>query len=168
MPRTCTIARALEVVGERWALLVVREVSLGVRRFADIQAATGAPPAVLADRLRSLVAADVLRTRPYREPGARSRQEYVLTSRGRELQPVLAALRDWGDRHLAGEDGPPVVVRHRACRSPVHAVLLCESGHRVDDLRDLQAEPVRIGVDPAAVHVGGGSTPADDGPAVPR
>ena len=68
MTRTCSIARSLEVVGERWSLLVVREVSLGVRRFGEIRAATGAPPAVLADRLRTLVALGVLETRPYREP----------------------------------------------------------------------------------------------------
>ncbi|MCU1601599.1 MAG: transcriptional regulator, HxlR family [Frankiales bacterium] len=140
MARTCSIARALALVGERWALLVVREVSLGVRRFAEIQVATGAPPAVLSARLRDLVAAGVLETRPYQEPGSRAREEYVLTPVGRSLQPVLTALKDWGDAHLCDERGIPVVTRHVDCGAPVHAELVCESGHRVG-ARELRAEP---------------------------
>ena len=139
MARTCSIARSLAVVGERWALLVVREVSLGNRRFAAIQAATGAPPAVLSSRLRDLVDAGVLETRPYQEPGSRVRQEYRLTQAGRDLQPVLTALMDWGDRHLADERGAPVVTRHLDCGGEVHAVLQCEHGHDVG-LRELRAE----------------------------
>jgi len=143
MTRTCSIARSLEVVGERWSLLVVREVSLGVRRFGDIRAATGAPPAVLADRLRTLVALGVLETRPYREPGARTRSEYRLTDAGRELFPVLSALRDWGDRHLAEDAGPPVVLRHRDCGAEVHVRMLCDQGHEVRGRGDTARE-VRI------------------------
>ena len=139
MARTCSIARSLAVVGERWALLVVREVSLGVRRFSDIQAATGAPPAVLSSRLRDLVDAGVLETQPYQEPGSRVRHEYRLTEVGRDLQPVLAALKDWGDTHLADERGAPVVTRHLDCGGAVHAVLQCEHGHEVG-LRELRAE----------------------------
>ena len=137
--RTCSIARTLAVVGERWALLVVREVSLGVRRFGDIQAATGAPPAVLSARLKDLVEAGVLETRPYQEPGARSRLEYRLTDSGRELQPVLTALKDWGDKHLVDERGVPVITRHLDCGAPVRAVLVCDKGHEVAG-RELRAE----------------------------
>ena len=125
-------------MGERWALLVVREVALGVRRFADIQEATGAPPSVLTDRLRALVQAGVLQTRPYREVGARERLEYVLTAAGRDLQPVLTALMDWGDAHLTDEHGAPVITRHEGCDAPVHAVLQCEKGHKVG-IRELRA-----------------------------
>lgn len=139
--RTCSIARTLSVVGERWALLVVREVALGVRRFADIQRATGAPPAVLADRLRSLVEADVLETRPYQEPGCRVRLEYRLTTAGRDLQPVLTALKDWGDEHLVDARGVPVITRHRDCGAAVHARLVCDEGHVVEAVRELHAEP---------------------------
>ena len=139
MARTCSIARSLAVVGERWALLVVREVSLGVRRFAEIQAATGAPPAVLSARLRDLVGAGVLETRPYQEPGSRSRFEYRLTAVGRDLQPVLAALKDWGDAHLCDARGVPVVTRHVNCGASVHAELVCEKGHTVGP-RDLRSE----------------------------
>ena len=144
MSRSCSIARTLEVVGERWALLVVREVALGTRRFAEIRGATGAPPAVLAARLRALVDLGVLSTRPYREPGARTRTEYVLTPAGRDLQPVLTALMDWGDRYLAGPEGPPVVARHSGCGEPVHARLVCEAGHDVAS-RELRAEGAPAG-----------------------
>jgi DNA-binding HxlR family transcriptional regulator len=137
-PRTCSVARSLSVVGERWALLVVREVSLGVRRFSDIKDATGAPPAVLSDRLRSLVAAGVLETRPYQEEGSRTRLEYRLTPAGRDLQPVLSALMDWGDKHLADRRGAPVVMRHQGCGGAVHAELVCEHGHGVGH-RELEA-----------------------------
>ena len=138
--RTCSIARTLAVVGERWSLLVVREVSLGVRRFAAIQEATGAPPAVLSGRLRALVEAGVLETRPYREPGARERLEYRLTEVGRDLQPVLTAFMDWGDRHLVDERGVPVVTRHDGCGAAVHAELVCEAGHAVG-AREVRAQP---------------------------
>jgi DNA-binding HxlR family transcriptional regulator len=129
------------VVGERWSLLVLREVALGNRRFEQIREATGAPRAVLSARLRALVDAGVLRTQDYREEGARVRQEYRLTGAGRELQPVLTALMDWGDRHLAGPDGPPVRLEHDGCGADVHAALLCDAGHQVDDLRALRTHP---------------------------
>jgi DNA-binding HxlR family transcriptional regulator len=137
--RTCSIARTLEVVGERWALLVVREVALGDRRFSGIREATGAPPAVLSARLRSLVEVGVLTTRPYQEQGERARREYVLTEAGRALQPVLTALMDWGDQHLSGAVGAPAVSRHRECGEAVHARLLCDAGHEVSH-HDLRVE----------------------------
>lgn len=88
------VAQILTVAGDRWALLVVREVSLGLRRFGEIQAATGAPRTILADRLRHLTAAGILATRPYQVPGSRSRLEYTLTDAGVDLIPVLSALSD--------------------------------------------------------------------------
>ncbi|WP_131745791.1 helix-turn-helix domain-containing protein [Frankia sp. Cppng1_Ct_nod] len=141
-PRVCSIARTLGVVGERWSLLVIREVALGVQRFEAIRIATGAPRAVLAERLRTLVDAGVLERRAYRENGARSRYEYRLTQAGRELQPVLTALRQWGDRHLAGPDGPPAPIVHADCGAIVRARHMCERGHVLDDTgRGLTALP---------------------------
>src|SRR6266516_2326119 len=110
--RVCSVARTLDVIGERWSLLVLREVFLGVRRFESIREATGAPRAVLADRLRSLVDAGVLVRREYREDGARTRHEYRLTEAGRELQPALTALMQWGDKYLPVPGGPPLIVEH--------------------------------------------------------
>ncbi|MFF3748919.1 winged helix-turn-helix transcriptional regulator [Streptomyces sp. NPDC002018] len=97
-PRVCSIADALDVVGERWSLLVLRELGFGVHRFKDIQVNTGAPRETLALRLRKLEEAGVIERRRYcdRPP----RDEYVLTAAGRDLAPVLIALRVWGERHV--------------------------------------------------------------------
>ena len=142
MARRCSVAATLAIVGEQWALLALREVFLGVRRFDAIQEATGAPRAVLSRRLQSLVEAGVLARQEYREPGSRGRQEYRLTAAGRELQPVLTALMQWGDTHLAGADGPPLVVTHTDCGAPVRSVLVCEEGHILGvDGRALTATP---------------------------
>ncbi|MFD3916892.1 winged helix-turn-helix transcriptional regulator [Streptomyces sp. NPDC058603] len=98
-PRECPIADALEVVGERWSLLVVRELAFGVHRFKEIQANTGAPRETLALRLRKLEEVGIIERRRYcdRPP----RDEYLLTGVGRDLFPVLTELRVWGERHAA-------------------------------------------------------------------
>lgn len=106
--RACSIAGALEVVGDRWALLVVREVSLGNHRFTDIAAGTGAPRDRLTARLNDLLEVGVLERRPYSTSPPRS--GYHLTRSGRELLPVLQALLQWGDRWVAEE--PPVRLHH--------------------------------------------------------
>jgi DNA-binding HxlR family transcriptional regulator len=137
------LGATLRVVGERWALVVVREVSLGLRRFDELQAATGAPRAVLADRLRRLSDAGVLLPREYRIPGSRSRREYALTEAGVDLLPVLAALSDWGARHLPGRPGSTtrdVDYRHIACGGRVTAQLTCECGERVSPHDHLVAQ----------------------------
>src|SRR3954454_23969098 len=109
-PRVCTIARALEVVGDKWSLLVLREVFFGVRRFDKIVAGTGAPRDVMTARLRKLVEAGVLeRVQDHgRPPGF----EYPRTQAARYRQPVLMTLMHWGDRYLAGDEPPPVVWTH--------------------------------------------------------
>ncbi len=132
-PRVCSVARTLEIVGERWSLLVLRELFLGVRRFEDIRAATGAPRAVLADRMRTLVDAGLLVRREYRDAGARTRHEYRLTDAGRALQPVLIALMQWGDTYLPLPGGPPRLLEHADCGGRVRARLVCEHGHLLDD-----------------------------------
>ncbi len=116
--RPCTIAAALELVGERWSLLVIREVSLGNHRFSDIARGTGAPRDRLTARLNALVAAGVLEKRPYSDSPPRS--GYHLTASGRDLLPVLQALLQWGDRWAA--DSPPVRLTHAPGDSAVHQV----------------------------------------------
>lgn len=108
-PRPCAAAATLEVVGERWSLLVVRELSYGVRRFEGIQRATGAPRNMLATRLKSLEQAGVLERRAYLEHPPR--YEYFLTASGRQLVPVLVALARWGDDNLGSR--PAMPLRHR-------------------------------------------------------
>jgi DNA-binding HxlR family transcriptional regulator len=107
----CSIARALEVLGERWTFLIVREAVAGVSRFADFRRVLGIAPDVLTERLTTLVAAGVLEKRPYQEPGARARFSYHLTQAGKDLRVVLGALQQWGDEHCPRVEGPTIVRR---------------------------------------------------------
>jgi len=135
-PRACSVARTLELVGEKWALLAVREVFLGDRRFDEMVRRTGAPRDTLAARLKTLVASGILERRQYSEHPAR--YEYRLTEAGRELYPVIAALMHWGDRHLAGEEGPPRVFEH-SCGQRFVPQMCCEACGEPVDPRDLRA-----------------------------
>ncbi|MGI8625288.1 MAG: winged helix-turn-helix transcriptional regulator [Geodermatophilaceae bacterium] len=137
----CTVGRAMEILGERWTFVVLREVFSGVRRFEDMRERTGIPRQVLTNRLASLIEHGILRQKPYREPGARLRHEYRLTEKGFDLYPVLVAVRDWGDRYLADPSGPPLRTVHAACESQVHAVLRCEAGHDIDAVRQVEPRP---------------------------
>ena len=121
--QTCSIARTLEVVGERWTLLVLREALAGTRRFDDFQAKLGIARNVLQTRLTRLVDNGVLERRLYQERP--QRYEYVLTPAGRDLLPVLIALMRWGDAHRA-PDGPPTLIRHAGCGGDVTAAMTCE------------------------------------------
>jgi DNA-binding HxlR family transcriptional regulator len=134
------MGRVLSLVGERWALLVVREVSLGLRRFNELEAAIGAPRTVLSDRLRRLTEAGILATRPYQVPGNRVRTEYVLTDAGVDLVPLLSAMSDWGERHLDPGAMGDIVYRHAGCGGRVTARLVCECGEETGPRDRLVAE----------------------------
>ncbi|MFB7861156.1 MULTISPECIES: winged helix-turn-helix transcriptional regulator [unclassified Streptomyces] len=121
----CPVRRALDLVGEKWSLLILRDAFNGVRRYDDFRRHIGLSEAVLADRLRKLVAAGVLRVEPYREPGARTRSQYRLTPKGRDLWPVLLALKQWGDLHAGDPDGTPLDIRHADCGAPVRVEVVC-------------------------------------------
>ena len=127
----CSVARALEVVGTRSAMLLLREAFYGTRRFDQFARRVGVTEAVAATRLRAMVDDGLLTRSPYREPGQRTRHEYRLTRAGRELYPALVALLHWGDVWAADEIGPPVVLTHRTCGEPVHAEVRCAAGHPV-------------------------------------
>lgn len=133
----CTIERALDVMGDRWSLIVLREVFHGIRRFDELTVRTGIPRQVLTARLKRLLDNDILRRVPYQEPGQRARSEYRLTRKGLDLYPVLMALQAWGNRYLADPEGPPVVFAHRDCGEPVDLVLRCRAGHEVSDTHDV-------------------------------
>jgi DNA-binding HxlR family transcriptional regulator len=137
----CPVGRAMEVLGEKWTFVVLREIFNGIRRFDDIREHTGMPRQVLADRLAALVDRDVLRRVPYREPGARVRYEYRLTGKGFDLYPILVALREWGDRYLADPDGPPMTTVHRGCGGTVRTRLACDAGHDVESPREVVTRP---------------------------
>src|ERR687897_699354 len=118
----CSIARTLEVVGERWSLLIVRDASLGLRRFHQFQQSLGIARNILSARLHHLVDSGVLERVPAADHA--DRFEYQLTSMGRELAPALIALMHWGDRHLA-EHGPPRIVEHAGCGGELVEQLIC-------------------------------------------
>jgi DNA-binding HxlR family transcriptional regulator len=131
----CSIARSLEVVGERWTLLVLRDAFLGIRRFDDFQRDLGVARNVLADRLARLVGEGILERRRYQERPERF--EYRLTAKGRDLWPVLHALASWGDAHAA-PDGPPRLFRHRDCGGTVTDRRTCSKCGAELDVRDVE------------------------------
>ena len=130
----CGMARAIDMVGDRWVLLVLRELFYGVRRFDDLEADTGAPRAVLSQRLRSLVSNGLADRIPYKEEGSRTRYEYVLTPKGRDLGVVVAALTEWGDRHLRN-DPAPVEFIDAAGGAALHLAFVAKSGKIVPNAR---------------------------------
>jgi DNA-binding HxlR family transcriptional regulator len=125
----CSIGRALEVVGTRSTLLILREAFYGTARFDDFAERAGVSEPVAAARLREMVGNGLLERVLYQEPGHRARQGYRLTEKGAELLPVLTALMQWGDRWLTSAGGP-VAILHRECGEPVQAELRCTAGHR--------------------------------------
>jgi DNA-binding HxlR family transcriptional regulator len=132
-PRACSAARTLEIVGEKWALLAVREAFMGNRRFDEMVRRTGAPRDTLAARLRTLVGAGILERRQYAEHPARF--EYDLTEAGRDLYPVILTLMSWGDRHLAGGGKPPLVLQHHGDHR-LKAQLVCQECGEPVEARD--------------------------------
>lgn len=121
--QVCSIARALEVVGERWSLLIVRDALLGLKRFEQFQDSLGIARNVLANRLSRLVAAGVFERVPYQQRPERF--EYRLTPMGRQLSVPVLALMQWGDEHLAGPAGPPRLAQHAGCGGELRTGLIC-------------------------------------------
>ena len=135
----CSIAQALEVVGEWWTLLILRDCFLGIRRFDDFVERLGIARNVLASRLETLIDAGVLERRPYDE--ARERYDYVLTDKGRALWPVMTALRQWGDQWIVGVGNEPVLLEHRSCGSTTTAQMSCGVCGEALDVRSVRAIP---------------------------
>jgi DNA-binding HxlR family transcriptional regulator len=140
----CSIHRAMQVVGTRSAMLLMREAFYGTRRFDDFAERVGITEAVAAKRLRELVEAGLLERAPYQEPGQRTRQEYRLTAMGRDLVPATLALMQWGDRYLADEPGGPLRLRHAGCGGDVSVEVRCAEGHAVP------LEEISVGVNRSA------------------
>ena len=134
----CSITRPLTVLGDRWTFLIVKQAFAGVRRFEDFLASLGISRSRLADRLDRLVEQGILVREPYRN--GRTRLEYRLTEKGHELYPILMAIRDWGDRHMA-PGGPPVRYRHRDCGGEAHVHLRCDACGEEITARDVAPEP---------------------------
>jgi len=142
-PVSCSIGRAMEILGERWTFLILRESFYGVRRFSDMQRNLGIARNILSTRLQTLVANGILERRLYQEEPPR--HEYRLTEAGRDLYPAIVTLMRWGDRHLSTD--PPVVLRHNSCGHEADPLLVCAHCH--EELDPHEVTPVR-NVDVAA------------------
>jgi DNA-binding HxlR family transcriptional regulator len=137
--QVCSIAGALEIVGERWSLLIVRNIFLGLRRFDEIQDNLGIARNVLQTRLTRLIDNDVIEKRLYNERPPR--YEYRLTEKGLALWPTIVALMQWGDRYAAPEAGPPVLLEHRGCGGSVDEHRVCASCGKALEASDVVAHP---------------------------
>ena len=133
----CSVAQSLEVIGEWWTLLILRDAFLGVTRFDDFASRLGIARNVLTTRLDTLVDNDVLTRVPYDQ--ARGRYDYRLTDKGRALLPVLTAIRQWGDEWILGADQAPIVVEHTTCGHISRGVLTCDHCHEELTTRTLRA-----------------------------
>ena len=129
----------MEILGERWTFLILRESFYGVRRFSEMQRNLGIARNILSTRLQSLVAAGVLERSLYRDEPPR--YEYRLTQSGRDLYPSIVTLMRWGDQHLVGDGGPPVVLRHNACGHEADPLLVCS--HCREELHPREVTPER-------------------------
>jgi DNA-binding HxlR family transcriptional regulator len=135
----CSIARALELVGERWSLLIIRDALFaGTTRYSDFQRRLGVATNVLQDRLDGFVVAGIMRRHRYSEQP--ELYEYRLTEKGRDFGPTLMALTKWGDR-WAAPAGPPILLRHAACGAAVGLEIVCDTCGRVHDPAEVTVQP---------------------------
>jgi len=134
----CSIFRTMDVLGDRWTLMVLREAFMGVRRFTDMQRDLGVARNVLTDRLNHLVELGVLERRQYQDRPVRS--EYRLTDMGKALQPVLLSLMHWGDVYLS-PDWPPALIEHETCGHVTAPLMVCEHCREPLTTRNVKATP---------------------------
>ena len=135
----CSVARTLSVIGDRWTLLILRDCFLKVRRFDDFQARLGIGRPILADRLQKLVDNFVLTKMAYQTNPLR--YEYRLTPKGLDLHPVIMAIVHWGDVHMAGKKGRPVLHRHATCGHHFDPVQVCSVCAEPLNPREIVVEP---------------------------
>lgn len=133
----CSIARTVDVLGDAWSWLVIRDLTVGIRRFEDLRQDLGISRQVLTDRLADLQAHGIVERIEYQTRPAR--YEYSLTVKGRDLMPVVVALTQWGDAWLAPE-GPPMIYTHSACGQPAIG-LACAECHLPVTLDDIDLLP---------------------------
>lgn len=149
-PSNCSIGLTIDLVGDKWALLILRELVFGIDRFDALQSHLGISRRTLAERLDALVSNGLVEREPITVAGQRSRHRYVLTQAGMELIPVIVALREWGDRHRPDASPPPVVLLHAECGGSVGIVFRCEHGHDITPPQD-----IRLARGPGAVALVG-------------
>jgi DNA-binding HxlR family transcriptional regulator len=136
---TCSVARTLSVVGDRWTMLILRDIFLGIRRFEAIQQDLQLTTHRLSDRLGKLVRDGILRRVAYEKRPLRS--EYRLTEKGFDLYPLMATMTRWGDRWMAGRAGVPVELLHRPCGQTIKPELICPCCKSKIEAREMTAQP---------------------------
>lgn len=132
----CSMSRSIAVIGDRWTLMLLRDLFLGVRRFENFERRLGISRSVIAERLKLLVDEGVLRREAYQDHPVR--HEYRLTDKGLALHPVMMAIVHWGDAHYAGEAGPPLIHRHKACGCDFTPALSCSECGEAVGARDVE------------------------------
>ncbi len=130
-PENCNLARTIEIVGDRWTLLILRAALYGVRRFDDFQAELACPRTVLSGRLKILVDAGLLTRKTYKVPGKRARPEYVLSAMGLSLRPILIGLTQWGDVWLGKGEPPPISFTKMGSKTAIRAAFVDAEGREV-------------------------------------
>ena len=133
----CPISKALDVIGTRSAMLIIREAFYGTTRFDDFAERVGITEAVASARLRELTDAGLFEKVPYREPGQRTRYEYRLTRMGVDLAPAVVGLYQWGGAYLSPGGQPPLKLTHTDCGARVRASVVCEEGHHLSDFGEV-------------------------------
>jgi DNA-binding HxlR family transcriptional regulator len=135
----CSVARTVSVIGDRWTLMILRDCFIRIRRFEDFERSLGITRHLLADRLRKLVKAGVLRKQAYSDRP--KRYEYRLTEKGIDLYPVMMAIVHWGDTHLAGSKGRPLLHEHIACGHTFDPVMTCSHCSAAITARAVRVRP---------------------------
>ena len=136
-PTSCSLGSAMELLGERWTFLILREAFWGVRRFSELQRNLGIARNILSSRLQNLVGAGILERQKYQDDPERF--EYRLTEMGRDLYPAIVAIMRWGDQHMTGDRGAPLVLRH-TCGHDAAPQLCCSHCGEAIDARDIKPE----------------------------
>lgn len=134
-PKTDSVERTLDVVGDRWSFLILREAFFGVRRFDEFRQNTGVAPNILTARLKKLVDHGVFRRARY--SGHANRYEYRLTDKGLDLYPMIVLMMRWGDKWLSGPEGPPLTLIHKPCGHVLDAPLRCDACGAAVDAHDM-------------------------------
>ncbi len=160
--KNCPIKKTLEIIGEKWTLLILREVFYGNSRFEDLLRGTGCARNLLSARLTTLVQNEILIRTPYREDGSRERFEYHLAEKGKALFTVLVSLMQWGNDWTANKDKPFIKVRHRGCKADVSVSLICAHGHHLRGSQDVYVQP-EAAVRPASQNLESLADSQEDG-----
>jgi DNA-binding HxlR family transcriptional regulator len=138
--RVCSVARALEILGDHWIFLILREAFFGVRYYDQIQAKIGIATNILSDRLKQLVENGIMEKK--RDDQDLRKMKYRLTEKGRDLYPITLALMKWGDKWLADENGPPLMLHHKSCHHQLTPVMCCKNCKKEIKVQDVEYKEV--------------------------